>query len=178
MGARANILRRNLGRRVTSNIPSHNVAASHSPGLRSYPGSIGKNPLNPEGDVSNPRDNPFRVGAFLCAHTQGSSYLATLGWQTHPLRGKPILQRLASFDQMERGTLSVLRQTPHGPCCNLQRRENGRHLSEYIPAEQVPLVEANLATTIPGKNAVTSRRMPPSVWKEPAPPSGLTPFLT
>ena len=56
-----------------------------------------------------------------------------------------ILQQLASFDQMERGTLSVLRQTPHGPCCNLQRRENGRHLSEYIPADQVPLVEANLA---------------------------------
>lgn len=58
---------------------------------------------------------------------------------------KNILQRLASFDQMERGTLSVIRQTPHGPCCNLQRRENGRHVSEYIPADQVPLVEANLA---------------------------------
>ena len=58
---------------------------------------------------------------------------------------KSILQRLASFDQMERGTLSVLRQTAHGPCCNLQRRENGRHVSEYIPADQVPLVEANLA---------------------------------
>jgi len=46
---------------------------------------------------------------------------------------------------MERGTLSVIRHTSRGPCCNLQRRENGRHTSEYIPAEQVPLVEANLA---------------------------------
>lgn len=55
------------------------------------------------------------------------------------------LQQLAGFHQMERGTLSVIRQTSRGPCCNLQRRENGRHISEYIPAEQVPLVEANLA---------------------------------
>ena len=46
---------------------------------------------------------------------------------------------------MERGTLSVIRQTSQGPCCNLQRRENGRHTSEYIPADQVAVVEANLA---------------------------------
>lgn len=58
---------------------------------------------------------------------------------------KNLLQQLASFEQMERGTLSVIRQTSRGPCCNLQRRENGRHTSEYIPADQVALVEANLA---------------------------------
>lgn len=56
-----------------------------------------------------------------------------------------ILRQLASIDQMERGTLSVLRQTCKGPCCNFQRWDNGRHRSEYIPADQVAEVEANLA---------------------------------
>lgn len=46
---------------------------------------------------------------------------------------------------MERGTLSVIRQSPNGPCCNFQRWEAGRHRSEYIPADQVAVVEANLA---------------------------------
>lgn len=58
---------------------------------------------------------------------------------------KNLLQQLAAFQQMERGTLSVIRHSSRGPCCNLQRRESGRHTSEYIPAEEVPLVEANLA---------------------------------
>ena len=55
-----------------------------------------------------------------------------------------ILQQLASIAQMERGSLSVIRQTSHGPCCNFQRWENGRHRSEYIPADQVALVQENL----------------------------------
>jgi len=45
---------------------------------------------------------------------------------------------------MERGTLSVLRQTAKGPVCNFQRWDGSRHRSEYIPADQVPVVEANL----------------------------------
>lgn len=45
---------------------------------------------------------------------------------------------------MERGTLSIIRQTSNGPCCNFQRWEDGHHRSEYIPAAQVPEVEANL----------------------------------
>jgi len=45
---------------------------------------------------------------------------------------------------MERGTLSVIRQSPNGPCCNFQRWEDGHHHSEYIPADQVPLVETHL----------------------------------
>jgi hypothetical protein len=55
-----------------------------------------------------------------------------------------ILRQLASIDQMERGTLSVIRQTPNGPCCNFQRWEDGRHRSEYIPADQVARVKENL----------------------------------
>jgi len=58
---------------------------------------------------------------------------------------KSILQKLASFEQMERGTLSVIRESSSGPCCNFQRWEDGQHRSEYIPADQVAVVEANLA---------------------------------
>jgi hypothetical protein len=56
-----------------------------------------------------------------------------------------LLNQLASFTEMERGTLSVIRQSASGPCCNFQRWDKGRHRSEYIPADQVPRVEANLA---------------------------------
>jgi hypothetical protein len=58
---------------------------------------------------------------------------------------KNILRQLGSFEQMERGTLSVIRETPNGPTCNFQRWDGARHRSEYIRADQVPVVEANLA---------------------------------
>ena len=58
---------------------------------------------------------------------------------------KTLLSQLSSFDQMERGTLSVLRQTTKGPCCNFQKWDGTSHRSEYIPADQVPFVEANIA---------------------------------
>lgn len=45
---------------------------------------------------------------------------------------------------MERGTLSIIRQTENGPCSNLQRRINGKHCSEYIPPSQVPVVQQNI----------------------------------
>ncbi len=46
---------------------------------------------------------------------------------------------------MEQGKLCVLREGPNGPYYNLQHRENGANVSRYVPAEQVPLVQANLA---------------------------------
>jgi hypothetical protein len=55
-----------------------------------------------------------------------------------------ILQQIASIHSMEKGTLSILRQTPRGPVCNFQRWDKGRNRSEYIRPEQVPLVEENL----------------------------------
>jgi len=58
---------------------------------------------------------------------------------------KTLLSQLSSFDQMERGTLSILRQTTKGPCCNFQKWDGSSHRSEYIPADQVPFVEANIA---------------------------------
>jgi len=46
---------------------------------------------------------------------------------------------------MEQGKLCVLRQGPSGPDYNLQRWENGANVSQYIPADQLPAVEENLA---------------------------------
>jgi hypothetical protein len=46
---------------------------------------------------------------------------------------------------MERGKLSIIRQGPEGPYYNLQRREAGRNVTEYVPRDQVPLVEEHIA---------------------------------
>ncbi len=54
-----------------------------------------------------------------------------------------IIQEIAAITHMERGKLSVIRQGPHGPYYNLQRRENGRNVSEYIPAGQAEEARAN-----------------------------------
>lgn len=54
-----------------------------------------------------------------------------------------IIQKIAAITHMERGKLSVIRQGPHGPYYNLQRRENGRNVSEYIPSGQLEEARAN-----------------------------------
>jgi hypothetical protein len=60
-----------------------------SPGLRgtSYPGNRGREGVNPERVASSgppacvgPGCNPFRVGGLAGSGSQGSSFLATLGW--------------------------------------------------------------------------------------------------
>jgi hypothetical protein len=55
-----------------------------------------------------------------------------------------VLQQIARIGRMEKGSLSTIRQTPNGPCCNFQRWEHGRNVSEYVAAEQVPKVRDNL----------------------------------
>ncbi len=52
-----------------------------------------------------------------------------------------ILQQIAQIQRMDQGTVSVLRQGPHGPYYNHQCYENGRNVSRYVPAEQVPELE-------------------------------------
>jgi hypothetical protein len=39
---------------------------------------------------------------------------------------------------MDQGTVSVMRQGPQGPYYNHQCYEDGRNVSRYVPAEQVP----------------------------------------
>ena len=61
-----------------------------------------------------------------------------------PSTPEDVLLQIARIGRLEKGTLSPIRQTPKGPCCNFQRWENGRNVSEYIAAEQVPEVRENL----------------------------------
>lgn len=55
-------------------------------------------------------------------------------------------KQLAAITRMERGHLSIIRTGPDGqPYYNLQHRENGRNVTEYIPRDQVATVEQNIA---------------------------------
>jgi hypothetical protein len=56
-----------------------------------------------------------------------------------------LLQQIAAIQRMEKGTLSVVRESARGPVGNFQRWENGRNVSQYVPADQVPLVREHLA---------------------------------
>jgi hypothetical protein len=49
-----------------------------------------------------------------------------------------ILQQIAQIQRMDQGTVSIIRQGPHGPYYNHQCYENGINISRYVPAEQVP----------------------------------------
>ncbi len=46
---------------------------------------------------------------------------------------------------MEPVKLCVISQSPNGPYYNLQRRENGKTLTLYVPADQAPLVAQHTA---------------------------------
>ena len=56
------------------------------------------------------------------------------------------IAQMATITRMERGHLSVIRTGPDGrPFNNLQRREGGRNVTEYIPREEVPAVQEHIA---------------------------------
>jgi len=56
------------------------------------------------------------------------------------------LAKMATITRMERGHLSVIRTDPDGnPYYNLQHREGGRNVTEYIPREEVPTVQEHIA---------------------------------
>ena len=56
-----------------------------------------------------------------------------------------ILQQIAQIQHMEPGKLCVIGQGPNGPYYNLQCRENGKTLTRYVPADQVPSVAEHTA---------------------------------
>ena len=60
-----------------------------------------------------------------------------------------LLAAIANIPLMERGKLSAYtfkdRARPNAPYYKLQRWEDGRNVTRYIPAEQVPLLEQALA---------------------------------
>jgi len=53
-----------------------------------------------------------------------------------------VLQQIAQIQRMDRGTVSIIRQGPDGPYYNHQCYEEGRNVSRYVPAEQVPDLKA------------------------------------
>jgi hypothetical protein len=46
---------------------------------------------------------------------------------------------------MERGKLSVIKESASGPFYKLQARENGKNVTRYVPRERVPAVREALA---------------------------------
>src|SRR3954447_5879375 len=72
-------------------------------------------------------------------------YIASSPMHATPLTPEALLQQMAAIQSMEQGKLCVLREGPNGPYYNLQHREQGANVTRYIPAEQVRLVQANLA---------------------------------
>jgi hypothetical protein len=64
---------------------------------------------------------------------------------TTPVNPNAILKEIASIQQMERGHVSVTRQTPEGPLYNHQTWEDGKNISRYLPRGQVPAVQEAIA---------------------------------
>jgi hypothetical protein len=56
-----------------------------------------------------------------------------------------LLRQIAQIQRMEPGKLCILRQGPQGPYYNLQCRQHGKTLSQYIPADQSELVAGHTA---------------------------------
>lgn len=52
-----------------------------------------------------------------------------------------LLQQAARIAHLERGKLSILRESPTGPFYNHQCRENGKNVSRYVPRDQVQAVQ-------------------------------------
>jgi hypothetical protein len=55
-----------------------------------------------------------------------------------------VLQQIAQIRSMERGKLSVIKQSASGPFYKLQARQNGKNVTRYVPREQVPAVQQAL----------------------------------
>ena len=53
-----------------------------------------------------------------------------------------LLNDIAQIQRLDRGTVSVLRPGPQGPYYNHQCYEKGRNVSRYVPAGQVPDLQA------------------------------------
>jgi len=52
-----------------------------------------------------------------------------------------ILQQIAKIQTMERGKLSVIKESSAGPFYKIQAREHGKNLTRYVPREQVGAVQ-------------------------------------
>src|ERR1044071_5589321 len=55
--------------------------------------------------------------------------------------GANLLSQIANIQSMERGKLSVMRETSTGTAYKLQAWEDGKNLSRYVPPEQATAVQ-------------------------------------
>jgi hypothetical protein len=63
----------------------------------------------------------------------------------NPSKSLPqILQEIAQIPSMERGKLSIIKESASGPFYKLQAREKGKNVTRYVPREQVPAVQEAL----------------------------------
>src|SRR5690242_3751892 len=53
----------------------------------------------------------------------------------------PILQQIANIQSMERGKLSVIKESSSGPFYKIQAKENGKNVTRYVPRDQVPALQ-------------------------------------
>lgn len=53
----------------------------------------------------------------------------------------PVLRQIGQIQSMERGKLSVIKESASGPFYKLQAREHGKNVTRYVPREQVPAVQ-------------------------------------
>lgn len=56
-----------------------------------------------------------------------------------------ILQDIARIQTMERGKLSVIKESASGPFYKLQAREHGKNVTRYVPRDEVPAVQEAIA---------------------------------
>jgi hypothetical protein len=49
-----------------------------------------------------------------------------------------LLQEITGIEHMERGKISIVRQSSEGPLYNHQTWEHGKNVSRYVPRDQVP----------------------------------------
>lgn len=54
---------------------------------------------------------------------------------------KSLLDQAAQIPHLERGKISILRETPSGPLYNHQTRKDGKNVSRYVPRNQAPAVQ-------------------------------------
>jgi hypothetical protein len=58
-----------------------------------------------------------------------------------PLTAQSLIEQILQIQHMEHGTVSIIRQGPHGPYYSLNSWENGKNCCRYLPQDQVPEVQ-------------------------------------
>jgi hypothetical protein len=67
-------------------------------------------------------------------------YIYTLCVNT-PLTPQSLIEQILRIQQMEHGSLSIIRQGPNGCYYNLNSWENGKNCCRYLPQDKVPEVQ-------------------------------------